>query len=251
MSRFADMLSFLRRREGLSQQDLADRLGLSKSAISMYENDARKPSFEVLEAIADYFNIGMGTLTGTADVSSVVQASPAREIDPIYDALNANGKKELCRYGRYLATSDEYAADDGAAPVLTIKHYLAPAAAGYASPIEGEDYEDIPLPSDAPLGADFCITIQGDSMEPYIMDGSLVYVKRGVPLKEFEPGIFFVDGDVYCKQWCRDYAGTLHLLSANPRRRDANIDISKDSGRNVVCFGKVLLDRKLPAPEYV
>ena len=98
--------------------------------------------------------------------------------------------------------------------------------------------------------ADFCLTVRGDSMEPFIPDGSLVYVKRNAPLQEFEPGIFFVDGDVYCKQWCTDYAGTLHLLSANPLRQDANLVIPRDSGRVCVYFGKVLMSRHLPRPEY-
>jgi SOS-response transcriptional repressor LexA len=135
-------------------------------------------------------------------------------------------------------------------PIQMIRHYLVPAAAGYASPIEGEDYEDIPLPDGAPAGADFCITVRGDSMEPYIPDGSLAYVKRGASLQEFDVGIFYVDGDALIKQWCVDYGGTLHLLSANPKREDANRQIPKGSTSTVVCFGKVLLDHRLPAPIY-
>ena len=88
-------------------------------------------------------------------------------------------------------------------------------------------------------------------MEPYINDGELVYVKRDAPLHEFDVGIFYVDGDVYCKQWCRDYAGTLHLLSANPKRQDANIELRGTSGRSVVCFGRVILPHRLPKPSYV
>ena len=65
MNRFSDMLSFLRRREGLSQQELAEKLGLAKSTISMYESGSRKPSFEILEAIADYFNTSMDILMGS------------------------------------------------------------------------------------------------------------------------------------------------------------------------------------------
>ena len=103
---------------------------------------------------------------------------------------------------------------------------------------------------DAAARADFCIEIQGDSMEPYIQNGQRVYVKRGAPLKEFEPGIFFVDGDVFCKQFCPGYGGAIYLLSANPRREDANITISRESGRNCVYFGKVLLGQKLPKPQY-
>lgn len=64
MSHFSNTLVFLRKREGLSQQELADKLGVVKSSISMYENDARKPSFEMLETIADFFNVSMSTLVG-------------------------------------------------------------------------------------------------------------------------------------------------------------------------------------------
>lgn len=66
MSRFSDMLLYLRRREGLSQAELGEKLGIAKSTVSMYECDERKPSFEMLEAIADFFNINMDTLVGNA-----------------------------------------------------------------------------------------------------------------------------------------------------------------------------------------
>ena len=132
----------------------------------------------------------------------------------------------------------------------TIKHYLVPAAAGYASPIEGEDYELMERDMNTPLEADFCLNVQGDSMEPYIRDGSLIYVKRDAPLREFDVGVFFVDGDVFCKQFCPGYAGETYLLSANPKRQDANITIHRDSGRTSIYFGKVLLKQKLGRPVY-
>lgn len=131
-----------------------------------------------------------------------------------------------------------------------IRHYFTAAAAGYAAPIEGEDYEMVPRDPGTPEKADFSINIAGDSMEPYIHDGQRVFVQRDTSLREFDVGIFFVDGDVYCKQWCEDYAGTLHLLSANPAREDANIRVTRHSGRSVVCFGKVLLPHRLPRPVY-
>ena len=66
LSRFSDMLFYLRRREGLSQAELGEKLGIAKSTVSMYERDERKPSFEMLETIADFFNINMDTLVGNA-----------------------------------------------------------------------------------------------------------------------------------------------------------------------------------------
>lgn len=65
---FAKRLKELRVSRGLTQDDLARELKLVKSSISMYENGKRKPSFEVLEAIADYFNVNMDTLYSSAPV---------------------------------------------------------------------------------------------------------------------------------------------------------------------------------------
>ena len=65
---FAKRLKELRASRGLTQDDLARELNLVKSSISMYENGKRKPSFEVLEAIADYFNVNMDTLYSSAPI---------------------------------------------------------------------------------------------------------------------------------------------------------------------------------------
>ena len=65
---FAKKLKELRTRRGLTQDELAKDLQLVKSSISMYESGKRKPSFEVLEAVADYFNVNLDMLYGDEDV---------------------------------------------------------------------------------------------------------------------------------------------------------------------------------------
>lgn len=64
MALFKDMLKYLRSRENLSQAELAEKLGVAKSTISMYEVGKREPDFETLEAIADLFNVDMNFLLG-------------------------------------------------------------------------------------------------------------------------------------------------------------------------------------------
>ena len=54
-------IKYLRKLDNLTQQQLADALGVAKSTISMYETGQREPDFETLEAIADYFNVEMRT----------------------------------------------------------------------------------------------------------------------------------------------------------------------------------------------
>ena len=64
MGTFKDMLKYLRNRDKLSQSQLAEKLGVAKSTISMYEVGKREPDFETLEAIADLFNVDMNFLLG-------------------------------------------------------------------------------------------------------------------------------------------------------------------------------------------
>ena len=93
MSKFSDMLRFLRKQRGITQDMLADDLELSKSLISMYETGKRLPSFEVLEAFADYFNVSMSVLTGQPEsnatripvVGHVVAGIPTEAVEDIVD----------------------------------------------------------------------------------------------------------------------------------------------------------------------
>ena len=135
------------------------------------------------------------------------------------------------------------AAEAAAAATKIIPLYLTPAAAGYASPALGSDYEDYAVPAGSP--ADFAVRIAGDSMAPWIEDGATVLVRRS-PIAVGDVGLFFVDGDMKCKQYLRDVYGTVYLNSLNPLRRDANVTIPADSGITLCCFGKVLMDHKPP-----
>lgn len=64
MAQFDKILKLLRNEKNMSQQELADALGISKSSINMYERGERQPNFEILEMIADYFNVDIDYLLG-------------------------------------------------------------------------------------------------------------------------------------------------------------------------------------------
>lgn len=50
-------LKFLRETSGLTQAALASALGISRSALSLYEIDKRDPDFATLKIICDYFGV--------------------------------------------------------------------------------------------------------------------------------------------------------------------------------------------------
>jgi transcriptional regulator with XRE-family HTH domain len=61
---FKDIFKYLRLRSGLSQSQLAVKLGVSPALVGMYEQGRRYPSFEMEENIADFFNVSTSFLRG-------------------------------------------------------------------------------------------------------------------------------------------------------------------------------------------
>ncbi len=72
MSNFSSVLKNLRIAENLTQDDLAKSLKISRSTIGMYENGSREPNHEMLEAIADFFNVDIDYLLGRTNKTTFI-----------------------------------------------------------------------------------------------------------------------------------------------------------------------------------
>lgn len=66
------VLKTLRRAKGLTQEELAKALKISRSTIGMYENGSREPDYETLELIADFFNVDIDYLLGRTNKTTVI-----------------------------------------------------------------------------------------------------------------------------------------------------------------------------------
>lgn len=64
-----ERIKYLREKNGLTQKDIATRLGVESAAISKYELDMREPNIEALKKLASIFNVSIDYLLGrTPDV---------------------------------------------------------------------------------------------------------------------------------------------------------------------------------------
>lgn len=61
---FSERISSLRKQKGITQQALAESVGLKKQAINMIESGQRACSIEILCALADYFDVSTDYLVG-------------------------------------------------------------------------------------------------------------------------------------------------------------------------------------------
>ena len=72
MGDFQNVFKRLRISSGLTQTEFAEKIGISRSTIGMYETGAREPDFEILERIADFFNVDIDYLLGRTDKTALL-----------------------------------------------------------------------------------------------------------------------------------------------------------------------------------
>lgn len=68
---FGKRLKFLREAYGLTQEQLARQFSFSKSSISMYENNVRFPSVEVLIEFSKFFKVSIDYLLDNNCISDL------------------------------------------------------------------------------------------------------------------------------------------------------------------------------------
>ena len=247
--RFGERMRARREELGISRAQLAAMMGISGSAVGNYEGGVSFPKEEVLLRLFDCLETDPNTLfQDSFRGGGQVLNRSERQLLEQYRGLSLRGRESVRSVVETLcAYRDEVESGPAEAEPRVIPLYRSPAAAGYAAPVFGEDFDYSSVSGDVPRGAEFAVRIQGDSMEPYIQDGSVAYVNRD-PLASGDVGIFCVDGEMLCKQYVRDRLGIVYLFSLNRRRADADVVLPRDSGRTMVCFGRVLLSSRPEPP---
>ena len=194
--KFAERLKQLRLQHGLTQKELAKVMGVSSSAVGMWEIGRNEPDYKTLKRLADFFKVSIDYLLGKTD-------------DP------TPPQKRLEDYPWYRA-------------VKHIPVYNGANAGNVGSFPDGSTVlRWIGVPKNVP--ADFAIVVHGDSMEPKIHDGDIVVVSTQRPFINGELVVVIIDGEAYVKRlWVEN--NRVVLQSENPRykpivlsRRQVNI----------------------------
>ncbi len=183
MAKFSQRLRQLRQEREMTQQTLAKVLKISKSSVNMYERGEREPGLEMLELIADTFNVDMDYLLGKSDCpnraaleplpSNVVPIPPMRKI-PLVGSIACG------------------------APILAQEHV--------------EDYVQSP----ANIHAEFALRCKGDSMiNARIFDGDIVYIRQQPQVTNGEIAAVLIDGEATLKR-VRLYGDHIALEPENP-----------------------------------
>lgn len=244
-----DIINKIKKEKGLTNAQISAMSGVTLSTLDKITAGANtNPKLDTLQAICRVLGCTLNDFIDDKEIVGDNFSVPEKNIIKKYRGLDDHGKEmvDVVLDKEVERVKSEAVADLQDPKTKIIPLYLSPAAAGYTSPILGEDYEDYEVPASSE--ADYAVRIDGDSMEPYIKDKSIVLVKKTVDLKDGDVGIFSVDNDMYCKQYCQDHIGNVYLFSLNRKRKDADITIWNDSGQTLWYFGKVLMKKRVPLP---
>lgn len=208
--KIGETLCELRTRYKMTQSEVADELAkdgftTTRHQISRWENGINNPNIEQFLGLCRLFGVkdvyrtfGQGDLT-EADVSLNAKRALNEE-----SALNQEGIAKLAEFRQLLIDSGKYspkANNIRLFPGRKAPLYSIGVSAGTGQFLDSDDYEMIDVPDEVPLCANFALHVTGDSMEPTLHDGDILWVQQQPTLQNGEIGIFYLDGNAYVKEF--------------------------------------------------
>lgn len=95
MITFAERLKAERKKNNITQTQLAEKLYLDRSSISKYESGKQIPETPTLEKLADFFDVSIDYLLGKTDIRNYEDNS---SLNSINENLSTNGLKTLAAH---------------------------------------------------------------------------------------------------------------------------------------------------------
>ena len=199
---------------GLSQEELADKLSVSKGAVGNYETGLSKPKIEVLIKMFDVLKTDANYLLQDEikNIEYKISADERKILDK-YRKLDLHGKTMVDftvneEYNRCTSPKE----DTNECETIELPFSQLKASAGLGDYLFDEDFETVEVARTYESEqATFAIEVDGDSMEPEFSNGDIVLVKGTQHVEIGDIGIFIIDGEGYIKE-----CGENELISLNP-----------------------------------
>lgn len=106
--KFSERLQILRNEHGLTQNQLADKLGIKQQAISQYEKGTSLPKIDIILKVAQIFNVPLGYVMGVTDERNIDDLpEDSKRLLEIYDSLPEERKNISIELLRVLKETSE------------------------------------------------------------------------------------------------------------------------------------------------
>ncbi len=232
MKTYTTIFQRLRKEHGYRQKDVANYLtemGIktAHTQVSRWEHGNNNPSIEQF--------VGLCRLYAIRDVQRVFVSG---QFDEPEEDLNREGRKKLEDYKKLLIESGEFSSMNG--KILHFPNRVCPVydtrvSAGTGQLFDAESCEMMDVPSYVPVDANFGVYVSGDSMEPTLHSGELIWVKKQQAIGNGDIGVFCLDGEYLVKEVSVRDDG-VSLISHNEKYAPREIGEYSD----ITVFGKVV-----------
>ncbi|EGO5803054.1 helix-turn-helix domain-containing protein [Enterococcus faecalis] len=226
------LITDLRKQKKMTSTELAEKVGIAKSAMSRYENRTRQFPVNKISDFAKALETSPEYLLGFEE----------EPLSQILTKINETSAKLATKRQKNVLIFAEKELDKQNLETEIRNRKVVPLVGKTAANPAILEYGDVDIEQHSfahvPEGADCAINIQGDSMEPLIKDGSIVFYKKQCDVENGEIAIVEIDNDgVTCKKVIKDYSNKQIILrSINTKYEDRILENEK-----IRIIGKVIL----------
>jgi transcriptional regulator with XRE-family HTH domain len=100
-------LKKLRKQNKLSQKELGKIFHAAQNTVSQWENAIKMPSYEIIEEIADYFNVTVDYLLGREEKPSENPNDLSNKIMELFNHLDEKHQQQVIEYTRFVLSLDD------------------------------------------------------------------------------------------------------------------------------------------------
>lgn len=245
MDSIGERIKYLRKKNNISQQELADATGLQRGNLSHYEKNKIKPSADTLVEIASFFDVSLDWLiTGK-------EWSPREPFFELFAKLSSEEKKDVENYAKYLiwkrGLEEETKKSKTKVEVCEYLPLIGKAAAGRPLLINElvEGYIPVEVTKAGQYDNCYLIQVQGESMiDANIQNGDIVIIRPQPAVENGEMALIRVDDEATIKYFYK-HGDLITLKPANENFPNMYYSVND----NIAIIGKVLKTIKKEALE--
>ena len=210
----------IRKRKGLTQKQLSELTGLKQNTISNHENGNRSIDEVDIHVYSNALGVSPKELFDSYKESS-------DNITEIYNQLNSDRQTKVYDFAteqlkeqNKVVNFNDYIEEES--DWYEVKFYGS-VSAGTGLYLDDEQVKTINFSSNmVPNGTDFCLKVNGDSMEPTFNNGDYVFIKRETDFRNGSIGVVIVNGDAYLKK-IYITPDSIKLVSLNKKYKDITV----------------------------
>ncbi len=196
---YGNRIKSFRTRAGMSAEQLAQALQISKSSIRNWECGLTRPDPEFIYRMFSILDVEPNEFFGFSGIGNLLTAQEKTLVDN-YRALDSHSQRDLSIFANALANQAYMRklnkAYQDMQTVVSFGRYASAGVVGEEWPEDGERKagQVILFRSAITKRADEVIMVNGDSMEPQFHHGDNVLVQYCTELRNGDVGVFFVPG---------------------------------------------------------